>query len=90
MITYRDMKNIILVTLNHEAANTQWHTINNNVDLSDRMHALNSSILLLLNKHAPTKRTRVTGLPSHWITPDIMTLMAERDLAHRNFKKANE
>jgi len=79
MVTFRDLKTINLAALNYKAANIEWHTINNNIDHSDRMRALNLLILQLLNKHSPIKRRRVTGPVSTWITQDILTLMAERD-----------
>jgi len=45
LMTYRDLKNMYLTALNHDEANMEWHTINNNLHLSDILHALNSLIL---------------------------------------------
>ena len=41
----------------------------------------------LFNKHAPIKRKRVTRKVCSWLTNELTSLMAQRDAAHRKFKK---
>ena len=44
----------------------------------------------IFDKHAQMKSLRLKKRPSRWMTPDIITLMDERDHVHAKATQSNE
>lgn len=89
-VTYRDLNNLDFQALIDDAKIMPWSDVDNFSNVDDMVSHFNNMILTLFDKHAPLRTVRVKRPPAPWITPEIRSLMKERDAAWRRYKRTGD
>ncbi|XP_046970436.1 uncharacterized protein LOC124537601 [Vanessa cardui] len=67
--------------------NIDWTAVYNASSIDEKMSIFNSLLTYLLDKHAPLRPIKLKHLPAPWLTQDIKTLMAKRNVAKAKYKR---
>ena len=86
---YRSFKTYDRDAFLEEINNVPWHLVENCENIDDSVYTWNQLFLGVADTHAPTKRRRVSGVRSPWMTSKISETMRDRDYHHRKAVKSN-
>jgi hypothetical protein len=82
---FRNFKNINVNLLTNDALTVSWLGVNCIVDLSCSVTSFTSILVNLWDTHAPWATLDHRKLSSPWITPQIVTLIKQRNAARRKW-----
>ena len=85
VIPIREYDKIDKQSLLLDACSTPWHHIEQYVNINDKVSKLTEQILNLYEKHAPVINITVSKPKSPWITPEIKSLIKERNNVRSRF-----
>lgn len=86
-ISYRDYKRIRRDDFINDFENLGLEIIYYTENIEDKIEILRSSLILLLDAHAPLKSVNISGPRRPWITENIRFMIKLRDRARAKFKK---
>lgn len=86
-IVYRSYKHFIKESFCHDLNSAMFHNVNNHSDPTQALDTFYSTLMPIIDKHAPLRRKRVKSavLPG-WLTPEIQEAQKQRDLLKSNLK----
>lgn len=88
--TYRDFRFFNYQHFNDHLRAIPWRVIFDFNNVDDKVHFLNTSIIELLDLHAPFVTSRLTRAWTPWVTEDIKFQISLRDKALRKFKRTKD
>lgn len=90
-LTFRQFRNMNEAEFLADVYSSPWHSIVLKDTVDEMVDSLNSQILNLYDKHAPTVTRRINKKrPVPWLTGDILALMARRDSVFRRARRSQD
>lgn len=86
-MTFRSFKNYSSERFNNDIKSTPWSILETFEDPDDKLHTFNLLFNESLDRHVPSKTTRLRGRRNYYITDEIRDLMATRDGWKCKFKQ---
>ena len=81
IINSRQLRNFDQTMFQTDLALAPWQSLENITDSSVAWNSWRNMFLNICNSNAPFRRKKVRNTNSPWLTPDLKTLMFERDKA---------
>ena len=90
-IIYRVFKNFDKDTFSHDLNRAPFNNVFNNSDPNQALDSFYSTLLPIIDKHAPLRKKRVKSavLPG-WLTPDIAAAQKQRDHLKKRLKQLHK